>query len=168
MKKRMGRHYSPPPTHARRKIVIHVDEIRHQKRTHKMEPDVEKANKVWGVLQKILETQGVQIVGWIFAGGILYGIYVQYPVLVDRIDKGYQEATDRFAHSQEKFAKDILESSRVRSDDLKVTLKAFRDDEREDRRLLVEVLRRSDMTSQELSEAIEAVNRPEENNNPPP
>lgn len=111
-------------------------------------------------LYRILETQGVSIIGWIFAGTMGYGIYMQFPVILDRIDKGHYDATVYFAHSQEKFAKDILDSAKLRSQDLQNTLKAFRDDEREDRRMMVEMLRRSNINAKELSEAIDAATRP--------
>lgn len=122
-------------------------------------------NALFNALYKILETQGVQLVGWIFAGAVLYGIYVQMPILMLQIERGHKEVNTQFTISQEKFARDVLEATKIRSEDLRTTLEVFRADEQEDRRLLVEMLRRTSMTAEELSEAIE---RAQQNQNAPP
>jgi hypothetical protein len=61
-----------------------------------------------------------------------------------------------FTATMEKISQTTLETARIQQDTLKSAIQQMRDDEREDRRLFVEILKRSDIGPEELQAAIEA------------
>lgn len=107
----------------------------------------------WTIAQKVVATQGV---GWLFLGAIMYGIYVIGPEIMRENRNVVIELSREFAQDMHNISVQQREAAVARNETLDGTLEAFRADEREDRRLFVEILKRSDLTPQELQEAIDA------------
>lgn len=108
----------------------------------------------WGnLLRNVAVNQGV---GWVFLGAILWAIYVQAPAIIEKLEVSRQTQANHFAESVKEVLKMDVEAANIRTKSVNDALEAFRMDEREDRRLFVEILKRSDLTPQELQDAIEA------------
>lgn len=101
----------------------------------------------------IVKTQGIS---WLLLCAILYWLSIQLPeqqrLNIDLL--GSQQT--KFARDLKEISQDLKETAKIRSETLSSTLDAYRQDEREDRRLLVEILKRSDLSPSEFQKAIEA------------
>jgi hypothetical protein len=96
----------------------------------------------------------------ILLAGVLYGMYVLVPDVAKMNIDAYHSLADEFKTELLEITKIQLQTAQTRQAALDTALDAIRDDEKEDRRLFVEILKRSDLTPQELQEAIEEASQP--------
>ena len=120
-----------------------------------MAPDsINPRSEGWIVTaQKIALTQGV---GWIFAAAILYALYVEGPKVINHYSEAQSAQAERFSNDLKEIIKDTRAAAEARDGVIERVLAELRRDEVEDRRLLVELVKRSNITAEGLQDALEA------------
>lgn len=101
------------------------------------------------------EVAKAQGAGWLIAAITLYGCYVMGQAIVKDGQLQLERITQAFSQDLKHIAETNLSAAKTREQAIELILQTFREDEAEDRRLFVEILRRSDMSAQDIREAIE-------------
>lgn len=102
--------------------------------------------------RKIAITQGV---GWVLLGGVLYGIYILIPQIAQMNIDAYSALSAKFTNDMKAVAEIQLQVAKERTKAIDMALMQLREDEREDKRLLVEILKRTNLSPEELRAAID-------------
>lgn len=95
-----------------------------------------------------LANQGVSTVLLL---GLCVGIWIRVPDLLNSVQSGF----DKNADEHNKIAEKYLEAARISADATKSFLDTHRRESVEHRRLIIELIKRSDITAKEFQEAVD-------------
>ena len=117
-----------------------------------MSPESFLSSKGMSVFKELL----TPMIGWVLLSAILYHLGFVAPQMIDRLDDSRHQQFMEFSEKLNRIAETNLTAAKTRDATITTILEGYRKDEQEDRRLFVEILRRSDLTPTELREAIDA------------
>lgn len=101
---------------------------------------------------KLLDWLFHQGVSTVLLFGLGVGVWVKLPTMMETIDRGYQKNASDHRQIAEKY----LEAAQIHAKTVSDILVSQRTEQHEHQRMMVELLRRSDLTAKDLQEAIEA------------
>lgn len=102
----------------------------------------------------------LKLIDWLFHQGVStvllfglgVGIWVKLPAMMDAIDRGYQQN----AKDHKAIADTYLQSAKLHANTVDKLVMSQEREQLEHQRMMIELLKRSDITADELTEAIQA------------